>query len=99
LRHIERCTCLLYVIDLAAEKPWTQLEDLKYELEQYKPGLSERPHAIVGNKIDVEGAEERLQGLQEHVNLPVFALSAKNVSNIDPFLHHLRSLYDQGKLS
>ncbi|XP_064640460.1 mitochondrial ribosome-associated GTPase 2-like isoform X2 [Lineus longissimus] len=97
LRHIERCTCLLYVIDLAAEKPWTQLDDLKYELEQYRPGLSERPHAIIGNKIDVEGAAERLKELQEHVVLPVFSISAKELINIDPFLRHLRLLYDQDK--
>ncbi|KAB0404603.1 hypothetical protein E2I00_017050, partial [Balaenoptera physalus] len=50
LRHIERCPFLLFVLDLSVPEPWTQLDDLKYELEQYRQGLSERPHAVVANK-------------------------------------------------
>ena len=38
LRHIERCDCLLYVIDLSQCDPEEQFEILKYELEQYSPG-------------------------------------------------------------
>ena len=95
LRHIQRCTCLLYVIDLSESKPWHQLETLKYELEQYEEGLSERPHAVIGNKMDLEIAKKNLIDLQNHTNLPVFPLSAMNRSNIKPLLLHLRELYDK----
>lgn len=95
LRHIERCVCLLYVLDLSVEEPWTQLSDLKYELEQYSPGLSERPHAVIGNKIDLPVSEENLKLLQEQISLPIFAVSAKKGTNINDLLLHLRSLYDK----
>lgn len=95
LRHIHRCTCLLYVIDLSESEPWRQLEALKYELEQYQEGLSERPHAVIGNKMDLEIARENLKDLQNHTDLPIFPVSAANRSNITPLLLHLRELYDK----
>ena len=95
LRHIERCACLLYVIDLSTDKPWTQLEDLKYELECYKTGLSQRPHAVIGNKIDLPEARSNLPLLQERVALPVFAISAEKMIGIDALLIHLRKMYDK----
>ena len=95
LRHIQRCICLLYVIDLSVSEPWKQLEALKYELEQYQEGLSERPHAVIGNKMDLEVARENLKDLMNHTNLPVFPVSAENRSNLNPLLLHLRELYDQ----
>ena len=103
LKHVERCVCLMYVIDLSSEKPWEQLDQLKYELEQYSQGLSKRPHAIVGNKLDTPEAENNLRLLREHiaastpdgvVPLPVIPISAKFGTNIAEFLQHLRALYD-----
>ena len=94
LRHIERCLCLLYVLDLSDE-PWAQFEALQYELEQYKAGLSQRPHAVIGNKIDIPGAEENFKELQKMIDLPVFPISAMDRINIKPLLLHLRDLYDR----
>ncbi|XP_072013374.1 mitochondrial ribosome-associated GTPase 2-like [Amphiura filiformis] len=95
LRHIERCSCLLYVIDLSVDEPWTQLTDLKYELEQYQPGLSERPHAVVGNKIDLPESRTNLPLLEKNIPLPVIAISAQERINIDELKKHVRQLYDE----
>lgn len=95
LRHIQRCACLLYVLDLAAEEPWVQLEDLKFELEQYETGLSERPHVIVGNKADLPGAEEKVMELRKNVQLPVIAISAKYRRGMEPLLDYLYMMYNQ----
>ncbi|XP_006818280.1 mitochondrial ribosome-associated GTPase 2-like [Saccoglossus kowalevskii] len=95
LRHIERCQCLLYVIDLSANEPWTQLTDLKFELEQYQKGLSERPHAILGNKIDLPESHQNLEHLENHVMLPIIPISAKCLTNIEKLKVHLRKLYDE----
>ncbi|KAI1285231.1 Mitochondrial ribosome-associated GTPase 2 [Halotydeus destructor] len=103
LKHIERCVCLMYVIDLSAEEPWEQLEALRTELELYAKGLSKRPHAIIGNKIDTLIAESNLEKLRNHiaastaegeVPLPVIPVSAKYGSNLKEFLEHLRAMYD-----
>jgi len=42
LRHIEKCLCLLYVLDMSAKDPLWHLEQLQYELEQYMQHLSKR---------------------------------------------------------
>ncbi|XP_074659914.1 mitochondrial ribosome-associated GTPase 2-like [Tubulanus polymorphus] len=99
LKHIERCVCLLYVIDLSVDEPWRQLDDLKFELEQYQRGLSERPHAIVGNKIDVPDAARNLIELERRIDMPVFALSAKRLIDVEPLMLHLRKLYDDHRRS
>ena len=96
LRHIQSCACLIYVLDLSKQEPLTQLQDLKYELEQYKKGLSTRPHAIIGNKVDLPGTTDDLLRLeQECRHLPVFAVSAKFGVGLDSLLSHLRHLCRQ----
>ncbi|XP_005092104.1 mitochondrial ribosome-associated GTPase 2 [Aplysia californica] len=110
LRHIERCLCLIYVLDLSAERPWDQLAQLRYELNQYQPGLADRPNLLLGNKIDVPGAQERLEELKTRLqedrtktsksdksvpqDIPVMGISAKKMLGVEQLLHHLRVMYD-----
>ncbi|NXD63660.1 MTG2 GTPase, partial [Eolophus roseicapillus] len=94
LRHIERCRFLLYVVDLSVSQPWIQLEDLKYELEQYQKGLSERPCVVIGNKIDLAQSRINLPLLKEHIADRVIALSALTGDNLEELLFCLRELYD-----
>lgn len=54
LRHNQRCSVLVYVIDMSDEAPWDQLE-------MYQEGLSSRSAAVVlANKIDTEDSEDKL---------------------------------------
>ncbi|XP_046896912.1 mitochondrial ribosome-associated GTPase 2 isoform X1 [Hypomesus transpacificus] len=94
LRHIERCRFLLFVLDLASPEPWTQLHQLRYELNQYEPGLSNRPHAIVANKMDLPGARCNLEALRSHVTQRVIPVSALTGQNTEELILHLRELYD-----
>ncbi|XP_038606376.1 mitochondrial ribosome-associated GTPase 2 [Tachyglossus aculeatus] len=94
LRHIERCRFLLFVVDLSTSEPWTQLEDLKYELEKYEEGLSKRPHAIIGNKIDLPQSKANFSLLQAQVERKVIPLSALTGENLEELLLHLKELYD-----
>ncbi|XP_057557470.1 mitochondrial ribosome-associated GTPase 2 isoform X3 [Hippopotamus amphibius kiboko] len=94
LRHVERCPFLLFVLDLSVPEPWTQLDDLKYELEQYEAGLSQRPHAIVANKVDLPQARARLPQLQAHLGREAIALSAATGENLEELLLRLKELYD-----
>ncbi|XP_015235605.1 PREDICTED: mitochondrial ribosome-associated GTPase 2 [Cyprinodon variegatus] len=94
LRHIERCRFLLFVLDLSAPEPWTQLQDLRYELDQYEPHLSQRPQAIVANKMDLPEAREKLETLKSHVTQRVIPVSALTGQNTEELILHLRELYD-----
>ncbi|XP_014910190.1 mitochondrial ribosome-associated GTPase 2 [Poecilia latipinna] len=94
LRHIERCRFLLFVLDLSAPEPWTQLQHLCYELDQYEPGLSQRPQAIVANKMDLPEAREKLETLKSQVTQRVIPISALTGQNTEELILHLRELYD-----
>ncbi|MBK5306617.1 MAG: GTPase ObgE [Frankiaceae bacterium] len=83
LRHVERCSVLVHVIDCATEEPsrdpLTDLDVIEAELEQYKTKLSDRPRLVVLNKIDVPAARELADMVRpdlEARGLRVFELSA-----------------------
>lgn len=94
LRHIERCPFLLYVLDLSTPEPWTQLQHLRYELDQYEPGLSQRPQAIIANKMDLPEAREKIETLKSLVSQRVIPVSALTGQNTEELILHLRELYD-----
>ncbi|KAJ8257183.1 hypothetical protein GJAV_G00182800 [Gymnothorax javanicus] len=98
LRHIERCRCLLFVLDLSAAEPWEQLRALRYELQRYDPDLPRRPHAIVANKLDLPEARQSLAALRSHLTQPVIPVSALTGQNVEELILRLRQLYD-GQLS
>ena len=100
LKHIERCQCLLYVIDMAQANPHQQLDCLAYELEQYSPGLSRRPHGIIANKMDLECAKDHLKAFSTSCPKPVICISAKYNDNLDTLLRFIRQMYEneQNKL-
>lgn len=96
LRHIERCRNILFVIDLSLDNSWQQLEDLRYELDQYEAGLSNRPHVVVANKIDLPMAERNLRELEKFVGnqSKILPVSAKRKINIDQLVSYIRDMHD-----
>ncbi len=86
LRHIERCSVLVHVVDCATYEPGrdpvSDVDALEEELAKYTPGLggslAERPRVVVLNKIDVPEARELADLVRadlEARGLPVFAVS------------------------
>jgi len=57
LRHVERCSVLVHVLDCGTfdpgRDPLTDLDVIEAELEQYKTSLSDRPRLVVLNKADL----------------------------------------------
>nr|SVE86280.1 EOG090X0ACU [Daphnia similis]SVE86908.1 EOG090X0ACU [Daphnia similis]SVE88163.1 EOG090X0ACU [Daphnia similis] len=101
LRHIERCLCLLYVVDTSLPEPWQQLEVLRYELGQYDKNLLERPSGVLANKMDLAESKQNLNELELYVNkinLPLFPVSAQEGVGILPILHYVRKLYDVSQM-
>jgi GTP-binding protein len=82
LRHVERCSALVHVIDMATiepgRDPLTDLDVIEAELAAYG-GLDDRPRIVALNKIDVpDGNElaEMVRGDLEARGLLVFPVSA-----------------------
>lgn len=94
LRHIERCRFLLFVLDMSSPDPWAQLQHLHYELDHYEPDLSQRPQAIIANKMDLPDAQSKLEALKSLITRRVIPVSAVTGQNTEELILHLRELYD-----
>jgi GTP-binding protein len=57
LRHAERCAVLAAVVDLSGEDPVADLDTVFGEVASYQADLAERVRVVLGNKIDLPGAD------------------------------------------
>jgi GTPase len=82
LRHVERTSLLLHLIDVseaAVEDPVASFEIMRQELTAYDPSLAKRPFVVVPTKIDAAGTGERLTALQAFCtsrNIPCHPVSS-----------------------
>ena len=85
LRHIERTTFLLFLIDIGEfelDDAVNMFNALTAELQSYAEGhfqLDRKPFAVVGTKLDLRGDDSRLNQLQsfcETQHIPFFAISS-----------------------
>ncbi|KAI8873716.1 GTP-binding protein Obg/CgtA [Ramicandelaber brevisporus] len=90
LRHVERSSVLVYVIDVSGPQPWEDFTILQNELEHYRQGLSKRPTIVIANKADItEPARSNVTRLIEYIAnntkrpdisvVPVSALYRRNI--------------------
>ena len=81
LRHVERNSLLVHLIDVSPigpEDPVAAAHTIQHELKQYAEDLSRKPQVWVASKLDV-AVPERLVALREHClqnDLPFFEISA-----------------------
>jgi GTPase len=87
LRHIERCSVLVHVVDCATFEPGrdpvSDVQALEDELARYTPALggalAERPRLIALNKIDVPDARDMVElvtaDLEQRYGWPVLPIS------------------------
>ena len=87
LRHITRCRILIFVVDIAGSEgrnPVEDLQNLRKEIDLYDPTLSSRAWLVVANKMDLPGAKENLNALQERFpKLQILPTSAAEGEGID----------------
>jgi GTP-binding protein len=78
LRHISRTMALLFIIDAAEETAQGAYDALRRELASFSGDLAAKPHLVLCNKTDLEGAPERAEQIRRaitaaHPEVPVFA--------------------------
>ncbi len=64
LRHISRTSGIAYLIDLGEDNFLDAYSMLYHELETYSRDLAAKPRLIIATKLDLPGAEERLEELR-----------------------------------
>jgi len=108
LRHIERCSVLVHVVDCATYEPGrdpvSDVDALEEELARYTPGLggslAERPRVVVLNKIDVPDARDLADLVRadlEARGLPVFAVSTASHEGLRELTYALAKIVDEDR--
>lgn len=108
LRHIERCVVLVHVVDCATlepgRDPLSDIDALEAELAAYTPtllgdtalgDLTDRPRAVILNKIDVPEARELAEFVLADVaerGWPVFLVSTATHEGLRPLTFALSEL-------
>ncbi|HIJ60826.1 MAG TPA: GTPase ObgE [Nitrospirae bacterium] len=72
LKHIERASILLHLVDISEfnlSNPIDDFEKIQNELYQFNNSLLNRPLIVVGTKYDIAGNGERLRLLKEYCQL------------------------------
>ncbi|MCB5233775.1 MAG: GTPase ObgE [Candidatus Cloacimonetes bacterium] len=96
LRHIQRTSILLYLLDVSSQDPLEAFQILKAELNEYDSFLEKRPFSIVLSKIDTIPPEEREEKIAEIQALfaeitsePIMAISSVANLGIDELKNSL----------
>ncbi len=99
LRHIERTSTLVFLIELAPNQPdrdaFAEFAMLRKELEKYSPEMVQKPFLVALNKIDQEGVEDLIHDFKLKYPFDpatLFEISAIEEINLDPFLDAMRIL-------
>jgi len=96
LRHVERCTMLVLLLDMAGtdgRTPWDDFKSLLTELELYDPALLERPRLVVANKMDEPAAQTNLKKFKQRIrNTSVLPISAAFGQGMDKFKKTIREI-------
>lgn len=89
LRHIERTTVLVHLVDILpmVGDPHEHYTIVRNELEKHSPALAEKSEIVVANKMDLTGADEACDRLREQLgDRPVLAMSAVTGRGVDEML-------------
>lgn len=99
LRHIERTSTLVFLIELSPYEedrdPYEEFLMLRRELLAYSPSMLEKPFLVALNKIDQEGAQALADSFREQYSFDpetLFEISALDELNLDTFRDAMRAL-------
>lgn len=94
LRHIERCTLLMFLIDMAGvdeRDPRDDYATLLRELKAYDPALLKKPRLVVANKMDLtEAAKANYAKFVRRHKIKPIAISCASGDGIPELLRALR---------
>ena len=103
LRHVERTSVLIHMIDAYQEDVVAAYQTIQKELKDYQVDLTSKPQIVVLNKIDGLDQDQvaELQAALKKViprGTKQFAISAASGLNVKPMLFEVKKLVDAVKL-
>jgi len=79
LRHIERTTIIVHILDImptVGSCPVENYKTIRTELQKYSEALYQKPEVIVANKIDLDPDGKIVEDLKRKLNQEVYPISA-----------------------
>lgn len=98
LKHIERSSVLVYLIDISGieeRDPFKDFQILQNEIAAYRKELLDKPFLVVLNKIDCETTTQNLEKFKQkypYSKTTLFPISAMHKEGIEPLLKAMRQL-------
>lgn len=96
LRHAMRTKIIAHVIDMAGSEGRDPIEDYQMildELGKYDEKLTNKPHIIIANKMDLAGAKENLDKFKkEYPDDKVYPISALNSEGLEDLVNDLTDM-------
>ncbi|WP_369200703.1 GTPase ObgE [Streptomyces sp. PU-14G] len=103
LRHVERCSVLVHVLDCATletdRDPLSDLDVIEAELSRYG-GLGDRPRVVVLNKTDIPEGKDLADIIRPEIEargLPVLEVSAVSRQGLKDLSYALARLVDEAR--
>ncbi|MHC4870258.1 MAG: GTPase ObgE [Planctomycetota bacterium] len=90
LKHIERTKCLAHIVDLVpvdGSDPFENYRIIEGEINSFSTLLAAKKRIIIGNKNDLQGAEEAAEKLEQELNQKVLRISAVTDSNFNKLVY------------
>nr|MDK2850209.1 GTPase [Candidatus Cloacimonadota bacterium] len=99
LRHIQRTSTILYLIDISSEDPLEAFRTLRSELYLYDSFMDKKPFTIVLSKVDTIPETEREERIAEVSKIfagitqeKIFAISSVGNMGLEALVYHLYKL-------
>jgi len=92
LRHLERTSVLVHVVDVSSASrrdPVDDLNTVRQELALFQPALAAKPQIVAANKIDAlddEGRALALEARAAELELPFYRVSGVTGEGVPPLL-------------
>lgn len=97
LRHVERCGVLIHLVEsmpMDGTDPVDNWRATRHELQEYDPGLAERPELLVMSKCELPDAELQLQRLREASGKEVLAISSATGAGLTELVRRVAAVLD-----
>ncbi|OOB79670.1 MAG: GTPase CgtA [Epulopiscium sp. Nuni2H_MBin001] len=99
LRHVERTKVIVHVVDVSGSEgrdPVADILTIQNEINQYNPEILEtKPQIIAANKMDIEGAQENFEKLEQTFSeMKVIPISAATNNNLQELLEDIAKLLE-----
>jgi GTP-binding protein len=98
LRHIERTSVLLHILDISSEpnhNAWQDFETVNRELALFSPSMMEKPQVVAINKTDLPVTRENLKkeiDSFEKKGIKIFAFSAVTGEGINAVIQEITKI-------